>query len=128
MYIAFLIGRILLGGYFIMMGLMHFGKKDMMVEYARSRGLAGAGLMTILSGLLMLLAGLGVLLGVYTELSIYGLVLFLVLASFMIHHFWTDQDPKQKMQERMHFMTNLAMAGAILMLLAISTPWMYSLL
>ncbi len=127
MEILFLVGRILFGGYFIMNGLNHFRKRKMMADYALSKGVRPAGFWVSLSGLLILLGGLGVLLGVYIELSILFLVVFLVVVSFKMHNFWTMTDPMVRMSEMVNFTKNMALVGAAFMFLGIPTPWPYSL-
>jgi hypothetical protein len=40
-----------------------------------------------------------------------------------MHNFWKDEDPQMKMADRINFMKNMALLGALLMLLAIPLPW-----
>jgi len=37
---------------------------------------------------------------------------FAIAAAFLIHHFWTDEDPELKMNERTQFSKDLAPGGA----------------
>jgi putative oxidoreductase len=46
------------------------------------------------------------------------LVLFLIPVTFIIHPFWKIQDPAAKMGEMINFTKNLALLGAVLILLA----------
>ncbi len=115
----FLLGQIVLGVYFIQSGLMHFMKLPMMTGYATSRKLPAPKLGVVVSGLVMLAGGLGVLFQ-YELVWAYGLlVVFLVLAAFVMHGFWADQDPNMKMSNMVNFQKNLALAAALLMLLAL---------
>lgn len=128
MQIIFLIGRILFGGFFLVSSFNHFTKTSMMAGFAASRGLPLAKLSVGVSGLLMLLGGLGILLGIYIEWAVAFLVIFLVLAAFTVHKFWQFTDPMQKMTEMVFFSRNIALIGALLMLLAIPQPWAFSIL
>ena len=119
----FVFGRILLGGYFLMSGITHFSKTEGMTGYAQSRGMMSPKASVLLSGVFLLLGGLGVLLGVYVQIALALLVLFLLAAAFGIHHFWTDTDEGQKMSEMTNFMKNMALVGALLMLYMVSVPW-----
>lgn len=110
-----------------MSGLNHFQHADMLSGYAASKGVKSPKMAVYFSGLLMLLGGLGVLLGVWTQLAVLCLVLFLVPVSFMMHAFWKITDQNMKMAESINFKKNMALLGAALMLLAISTPWPFSL-
>ena len=124
--IAFLIGRIVVGLYYIMSGFNHFSKKEMMTGYVKSKNVPLPGLAVIVSGLLLLLGGLSILLGYQTLIGIILVLVFLVPTSFIMHRFWSAPE-EQKMHEMINFMKNMALIGYTLMLLAISTPWYLSL-
>ena len=75
------------------------------------------------TGLLALAGGLSILLGVWTTWGVALLVLFLLGVSFKMHAFWSVQDPMARMNDRISFWKNMALAAAMLMLLAIPVPW-----
>ncbi|MBI4435554.1 DoxX family membrane protein [Candidatus Uhrbacteria bacterium] len=115
----FLLGQIVLGVYFIQAGIMHFMKLPMMTGYATSRKLPAPKLAVVVSGLVLLAGGLGVLFQ-YQLAWAYGvLAVFLALAALLMHNFWVDQDPSMKMGNMVNFQKNLALAGALFMLLAL---------
>jgi len=125
--ILFLIGRILVGGYYIFNGFNHFSKKDMMAGYAKSKGVPIPDITIPLTGLLLLLGGLSLLLGIYPYIGVALIVIFLVPVTFMMHNFWAV--PKeQNMADMVHFLKNIALIGSTLMFLAIPSPWPFSLL
>jgi len=123
----FLFGRILLGGYFIMNGFNHIKNAEMLTGYAQSKGVPMPKVAVLGTSLLLLLGGAGILFGVYIDYAVLLLSIFLVGVTFKMHQFWTIADPMQKMGEQVNFMKNLALLGAVLMLLAIPTPWVISL-
>ncbi len=123
----FLLGRILYGGFFIYSGIKHFTGLGMLKGYAAFKKVSMPGPAVMVTGLLLLIGGLGVLLGVYTNWAILALVLFLVPVTFKMHDFWNDQDPNTKMTNRLNFMKNMALLGAALMLLTLAQPWPLSL-
>jgi putative oxidoreductase len=122
--VLFLIGRILFGGYFIMGGMNHFTKREMMNQYALGKGVGGG--LVAFSGLIILLGGLGILLGAFIGWSALLLAVFLIIVSFKMHAFWKETDPKTKMENMRYFMANMALLGATLMMLVINAPWTYS--
>lgn len=126
--LLFLFGRILLGGYFLMNAYNHFKNADALAGYAASKGVPNPKLAVMGTGVLLLLGGAGIILGVYTLWAILALMLFLVGVTFQMHKYWTIEDPNQKMVERINFYKNLALLGAVTMLLAISTPWPMALM
>lgn len=122
----FLVGRIIYGGYFAWSGLGHFMKYGMLSGYAGSKGVPLPGFSVFISGLLLLLGGLGILLGVYPVWSVVFLAIFLVPVSFKMHNFWAVTDPNARMGEVINFTKNMALLGAALMFLAIPAPWPYA--
>ena len=55
LHILFLIGRIIVGGYFLMAGLNHFANVKMMAGYAKSKGTPGAEAAVVGTGILLVL-------------------------------------------------------------------------
>jgi len=124
---VFLIGRVLFGGFFLLSGIKHFKNIEMMAGYAGSKGVKSAKLAVGGTGLLLIIGGLGVILGVYTNYALICLLIFLLGVTPKMHNFWTIQDPMQKMGEQVNFMKNMALLGAVLMMFILATPWAMSL-
>lgn len=117
MSVVILIGRILYGMIFVGSAFGHLGQTDATVAYAEMRGVKNARMMVQISGALIGLGGVAVILGVWTDLAALGLVAYALIAAFMVHHFWTDEDPT-KTSEMSGFMKNLSIAGGGLILFA----------
>lgn len=128
MAILFLIGRLIFGAYFLQNAYNHFKNLDGLTAYATSKGVPSARAAVFVSGVLLMLGGLGVVFGIAPEASLALLLVFLVPVTFKMHAFWKETDPNARMQELLHFYKNLALIGAILMMYAISVPWMYNVL
>jgi uncharacterized membrane protein YphA (DoxX/SURF4 family) len=127
MDILFLIGRVLFGGYFVMSGFNHFKNHAGLTGYAASKGVPSPSLAVHVTGILLLIGGLGVLLGVYIEWAALALAVFFIPVTFIMHAYWKDTDPGMKMANQINFWKNLALLGAALLLLSIPQPWPYSL-
>jgi hypothetical protein len=50
-----------------------------------------------------------------------------VVFLFPMHNFWALSDPQMKQADVINFLKNMALVGALLMLLAIPQPWPFSL-
>src|SRR3989338_7335702 len=120
-YYLILLGRVLLGGYFIKNGVNHLKNSKSLTPYAASKGVPSPSLAVMVTGVMLLLGGLGILLGVYIELSVLLLVLFLIGTLIKMHVYWNVADPMMRMGEEVNFYKNLALIGALLILLAIPT-------
>ena len=127
MQIAFMIGRIIFGGFWLMAGIHHFKDLNVMSGYARAKGTPAPKLAVGATGVLLLLGGLSILLGVYTTVGILLLIIFLLGVSFQMHNFWKAADPQMKQFEMINFQKNMALLGASLMLLLVPQPWPMSL-
>jgi putative oxidoreductase len=125
--IAFLIGRVIVGCFFLMNGFNHFAQLNMLTGYAKSKGIPAPKLAVGGSGVFLFLGGLSMLLGYHPTIGATLLVIFLLGTSFGIHNFWTVQDPQARIGEMTHFLKNMAILGLLLMTLAIARPWLMSL-
>ena len=111
-------GRILLGGYFLVGGFNHFSKAEAMSGYARAKGVPASKAAVLFSGFLLLLGGASILSNLYPLIGLSALVLFLIPVTFKMHAFWAVDDANGKMSEMTQFMKNMALLGAVLVLLA----------
>ena len=119
MMALFVIGRILLGGYFLYNGFLHLKQLNNYTGYAQSKGVPSPKAAVITTGMMLLVGGLSVVTGYFMVLGLWLLVLFLVPTTFMMHKFWTITDPQARTMEQINFLKNLALVGAILALSAV---------
>jgi len=126
MQIAFLIGRIIFGLYWISAGWNHFRQLEGISQYAKAKGTPAPKLAVGGTGAILVLGGLSMLLGVYPHIGIALLIIFLVGVTFRIHDFWNDADPQMRQNNIINFTKNLGLLGALLMLLFLPLPWPYS--
>jgi len=122
-----LVGRIIFGGFFIYSGVNHFTGFKMMAQYAKMKGVPFPAIAQGTTGLMLLIGGLSIVFGIYPFIGIVLIAAFLVPVSFMMHDFWKVADPQLRMADKVNFAKNMALVGAILMLLAIPSPWPLSL-
>lgn len=123
---AFVAGRVLVGGYFLLNAFHHFTSTASLALYAHSRGVPYPVLAVLVAGVLLLIAGLSLLLGLAPKIGIAATVLFLVPVTFMMHAFWNDTGMLRAFQ-LINFTKNLALMGAVLALAGVPEPWPVSL-
>ncbi len=119
MQILFLIGRIILGGYFIYNGYNHFHNLAGMTGYAAMKKVPYPKAAVILGGIMLILGGAAILFNVYAILGMLILILFLIPTTFVMHQFWKEADMNAKMMERINFTKNLALIGALILVISI---------
>lgn len=123
----FILGRVLVGVFFVVMGLNHFGNLEGMTAMVETIGIPAPATAVVLTGLLLVLAGLSFLFGFHPPLGVLAAALFLVPVTLVVHSFWTFENPAQRADELSLFLRNVGLLGASLLFLAIDRPWPMSL-
>ena len=124
---AFLVGRILVGCYYLQSAYHHFTGVSQMSRAAAAHGVPTPEAAVIVAGLLLLVAGLSFLLGVFPRIGVAAIVMFLVPVTLIMHPFWADRDPMRAQSDFINFTKNIGLLGSSLMFLAVPRPWPYSL-
>lgn len=111
------LGRLLLGGAFVLAGLRNVQNETFLTGPMAARGVPQAKL-TLWAGIvLQTIAGALVMAGVWTAIASAALVLFLIVATPMFHNFWDHQGPDRASRIN-GFVGNVALAGGFLTLIA----------
>lgn len=118
MDVIVLIGRILFVVIFLGSGAAHLRDRKAMAGYATAKGVPSAEAVVVGTGVLQLVAGVLILLGVWADLGALLLFLFLLPTAIVMHNFWTHTDAQTRAAERIHFVKDISLAGASLMLFA----------
>lgn len=121
--VLFLIGRIIVGGFYLVMGSNHFMKLKDMAGYAQMKGVPMPTAATLGTGTVLLLGGASIVTGFQPVIGVVLLATFLIVTAFKMHDFWAVDDAQMKMMEMTQFMKDLALAGSVLMFLAIPRAW-----
>ncbi len=119
MDIVALIGRILFVALFLGSGFGHLTQSQAMAGYAASRGVPQPRLAVLAGGVLIVIAALMVLFGIWMDLGALLLVAFLVPTAFLMHAFWKETDPQAKQIEMASFQKDIALGGAALLIIAL---------
>lgn len=110
------IGRILFAALFISSGIAHFAKFEAMTGYAKYKNLLAAKFGVMASGLFFILGGIYIALGIWVDLGALLIAITLFFTAGIFHKFWNESDATAKMNENSHFMKDLSLAGAALIL------------
>lgn len=122
MRIGFLIGRIIVGAYFLYSASHHFLDNAALAAYAASRGVPLARPAVAGTGLLLVIGGITILLGWQPKIGSAALILFFLGVTPVMHDFWAVE-AAQKSFQLVNFTKNLALMGSALMFLMIPEPW-----
>ena len=113
-----MVGRVLFSTYFLAMGMSHLVHFREHAAFIGGKGVPLARSATILTIVMMVSGGVLVLFNWHT--SIGGALLFGIIfpAPFFLHHFWNETDSYSRLSEFAHFIKDLALAGAALLLIS----------
>ena len=121
------IGRLLLGLIFLISAL---GNKipnfNDVAGYMASQGVPMSKVMLAGGIAFLVLGSISIILGFKARCGALLLLIFLALATYFFHDFWTFVDPKAKEQQMIQFLKNLALMGAMLFIIA-NGPGAYSI-
>jgi uncharacterized membrane protein YphA (DoxX/SURF4 family) len=119
----FLIGRLIFGGFFLYNGIHHLQERKQLAQYAGSKNVPMPDAAVVGSGLALIAGGASILLGIKPKLGTAAVIGFLAGVSPVMHDFWKNPDPTQRMNEMIHFSKNMAMLGGALALMGVEEPW-----
>jgi uncharacterized membrane protein YphA (DoxX/SURF4 family) len=117
MFTILMVGRVILGAYFIYSGYSHFSGLKGMTGYAASKKVPFPKLAVIGTGIMLLVGGLSILTGFFATLGIILLVLFLLPTTILMHNFWKETDPSARMNQKIAFNKNFGIIGALLIII-----------
>ena len=114
---VWLLARCFIGGIFVYSG---FGKLMALDAFAASlakNGVPMADVAAVVGAAVEFGGGLAIVLGLQTRYAALLMALFTISATLISHRFWELQDLALRKQQSVHFMKNLAILGAFLLLL-----------
>lgn len=116
--LVLLAGRILFSVMFLVSGVGHLTRGQMMVGYARSKAFPLAAVSGWPTGLYLLVGALSVALGIWPDVGALLLALFVTVSAFYFHNFWAVEDPETRQTEQLNFFRNITLLGASIVLFA----------
>jgi putative oxidoreductase len=123
-----LLGRLLFAALFVTSGINHLTQLQGVAGYAQSKGVPAPRPMTVITGVMMLVGGVLVALGWQRGIGAGLIFVALVPITWMMHAYWKTEDPMLRGNDRAHFMKNVALAGAALLIAFYAgEPWPLSL-
>jgi putative oxidoreductase len=124
---AFLIGRLVFGGFFLYNGINHLKQRKQLAQYAKTKNVPMAEAVVAATGVTLIAGGTSILLGVKPRLGTAAIAGFLAGVSPVMHNFWSVQEPGQRLNEMINFSKNMALLGSALALMGLDEPWPMSI-
>jgi putative oxidoreductase len=109
-------GRIILGIYFLLPGLMKFTQYDFHVEYMASHGMVFIPFFLILSGIMQVGGAFALFAGYQVRVVAFLLAGLTLVISLVMHDFWTMEAGLQRSHETQNFFKNMGIMAGLLIL------------
>jgi uncharacterized membrane protein YphA (DoxX/SURF4 family) len=111
-----LLGRALYSGVLAYMAIDGFRNNEKRVEIARKKGVPVPEVAVPAATALLFVANVGILFWKYPRASAIGLIIFFLGTTPVIHNFW-ELEGKERNNNKINFLKNLALLGGTLVLL-----------
>ena len=114
-----LIGRIVLVVMFIFSGAGKFMDLSGTAAMIASKGLPAPMALAVIAAAAEVLGGLAIVVGFQTRFAALGLLVYTLAAAYFFHDFWNMPEGPERMNNMIHALKNLSIAGGFLMLAAV---------
>ncbi len=114
------LGRVFIAAIFLFGASGKIFSYDVMAGYMASKGLQYIPFLLVTAAIIELVCGIALVIGYKAKLAAAILFLYLIPVTYFMHDFW-NLEGAQRMQELVHFFSNLAIEGGLL-LIASSYP------
>ena len=116
--IVAVIGRLFLVTIFLSSALMNkIPKFSDVAGYMAANDVPAPKLMLAGAIVFLIMGSVSILIGYKARVGATLLLIFLVLATYYFHDFWTIEDAQEKQMQMIQFMKNLALIGAMLFII-----------
>lgn len=109
-----LLGRLMFSSLFLIKGIGAFSKETL--EFATKMEVPMPSVLAPLAGVALFLGGLSILLGYKARVGSWLIIIFLIPMTFIMHQFWTINDPQHAMMHNYCFWKNISLIGAALII------------
>ena len=123
---SLMIGRFLLGLYFLVPGIMKFTAADDTLAYMQFHDIPFAEPSLYFAGVTNIIGGLLLMSGRHVKLVAFAFVIYVLLVNVMLHDFWTMEGDAAA-RETQNFIKNLGILAGLLVLAATAAPRSLSL-
>ena len=116
-----LLGRFLLGLYFILPGMQKISDFDKMSDYMQAHDVPLIAFLLPLTIIIQLSAGAALIVGYKGKIAAFLLACLTLIISIYMHDFWSMEEGVTRMHEMQNFLKNMAIMAGLLMVAAQGT-------
>jgi putative oxidoreductase len=116
-----LLGRLLLGAYFILPGLQKITAFDAMSQYMASHNVPFVPILLVVTIVIQISAGAAIIVGYKSRFAAFILAGLTLIISVYMHNFWNLPEGSDVAHETQNFVKNMAIMAGLLMVAARGT-------
>lgn len=121
--ICLLLGRLLMGSYFILPGLMKLTHYQATIDTMLAHSVPATAFLLPVTILIQIGAGLAIIIGLKGKLAALILAGLTLVISIYMHGFWSIAEGVERGHEMQNFIKNMAIMAGLLMLSSSGTGW-----
>jgi putative oxidoreductase len=122
--ICLLLGRLLMGSYFILPGLMKITSYQATTDAMLTHSVPAAALLLPVTIIIQLVAGLAIIIGFNGKFAAFILAGLTLMINIYMHDFWSMAQGLERGHELQNFIKNMAIMAGLLMLANLGTGWL----
>ena len=112
-HVLLVVGRLLLGGLFVYAGIRHLFLIPVLTQVIAARGVPFPRLVLLAGSSFQFVGGVLLMGGLWVPAAAFGLVVFTIVASFLLLNFWDMEDPARQNTINV-WLSNMAIIGGLL--------------
>jgi putative oxidoreductase len=122
--ICLLLGRLLMGSYFILPGLQKITSYQMMTDYMLAHNVPATAFLLPVTIVIQIVAGLAIIIGFKGKLAAFILAGLTLVISIYMHDFWSMVEGLARNHEMQNFIKNMAIMSGLLVISNLGTGWL----
>lgn len=119
--ICLLLGRLLMGTYFILPGLQKISNYQTMTDYMLDHSVPATGILLPVTIVLQILLGIAIIIGFKGKLAAFILAGLTLVISIYMHDFWSMTEGLARTQETQNFFKNMGIMAGLLIISSLGT-------
>lgn len=122
--ICLLLGRLLMGSYFILPGLQKITNYQTMTDYMLAHSVPATSILLPVTIVIQIVLGLAIIIGFKGKLAAIILAGLTLVISIYMHDFWTMTEGLERNHETQNFFKNMGIMAGLLMVSNLGTGWL----
>ena len=122
--ICLLLGRLLMGTYFILPGLQKITNYQTMTDYMIAHSVPVTTFLLPVTIVIQIIAGIAIIIGYKGRLAAFVLAGLTLVISIYMHDFWSMLESLERTHETQNFFKNMGIMAGLLFVSSMGTGWL----